>query len=352
MSHPALDLTRFAKIRALHDGAATAGEREAAAGRMQSLVDTAGMTLNEALSKLDAPAPQKTRAEAMASAFSELFNTPEMRAQRAERERQRAERRAELLVEYGSEDAVWAPCERERALEAACRPVIIRKPIIGGEVDTLEGWDGGRWSRLPANAQKAVASAYEAPATVRETLSEWRYWERRGNDQYAFWPDASPFVWVKARIEYLELRLDTLPAVSLNDLQSRLDWMRILNEREWHRDAIEERALLDRLAADVERMGTLIRDQDTETPTVQDGHDPDLDDGLKSQPIPSVQSGQRRGEAHGAYPFHRTNADKRRDVIALLAEGLTDREVARRAGVSPTTVGNLRRAGTAAEDAP
>ncbi|WP_394031242.1 MarR family transcriptional regulator [Xanthobacter autotrophicus] len=46
-----------------------------------------------------------------------------------------------------------------------------------------------------------------------------------------------------------------------------------------------------------------------------------------------------------AYHAHRTNADKRADVLAWLREypELSDREIARRAGVSPQTVGNIKK---------
>ena len=50
-------LETFAKVRALHDRTINAGEKAAAAGRMKKLAQKAGMTVAEAVSKLDAPAP-------------------------------------------------------------------------------------------------------------------------------------------------------------------------------------------------------------------------------------------------------------------------------------------------------
>ncbi|MGT2489224.1 helix-turn-helix domain-containing protein [Methylobacterium oryzae CBMB20] len=42
-------------------------------------------------------------------------------------------------------------------------------------------------------------------------------------------------------------------------------------------------------------------------------------------------------------PTHRPVAERRAAVEALLAEGLSDREIARRAGVSPSTVSAVRK---------
>lgn len=84
MSSPAFDLARFAKIRALHDGAATAGEREAAAGRMEAAARSAGMTTAEAVSKLDrlkSKVAPTSHAQATADAFNEFFNRPEFVAE-------------------------------------------------------------------------------------------------------------------------------------------------------------------------------------------------------------------------------------------------------------------------------
>lgn len=46
-------LDTFAKVRALHDRTDNPGEKAAAAGRMEALARSAGMTVRQAKSKLD-----------------------------------------------------------------------------------------------------------------------------------------------------------------------------------------------------------------------------------------------------------------------------------------------------------
>ena len=325
-------LETFQKVRALHDSTDSPGEKAAAMLKMQTLARKAGMSVEQAMSTLDAPAPKPT------SFFEDLFNTPEFRAHQAERAARYAERRKAAVAEYGSEEAVWKPCEREVALEAACQPIITRRPIINGEMDTLQGWDGGRWERLPPECQQIVANAFSAPASVREAWAEFQFWEKLADDRIAFFPDHDHDVRVRARKTFIEHVLDTMPARSMNDLRCRLSWMQEINDREWNRGNPEDGMLLATLRADIERMGARIWDEAAPVQTGQTDASKTVcspDPGTTPSP---VQTGHAR----------RTNADKRRDVLVLLDAGhsgihLTDREIARRAGVSPQTVGNIRR---------
>lgn len=198
-------------------------------------------------------------AAAAADMIAQFLNSPEARARRAAREQARAVRRDAALVEYGSETAVWHPSAAEKALEAACRPLIERKPIRGGDLVTLMGWDGGRFRRMPAEVREAVAGACPVPISVREAWKEHAQFEKRREDRRAFFEDYDDDAWVKARIAFLEHLLDSLPAGSLNDVRARMAWMRHLNEIELNRGNPEDAELLATLHADIERMGALIR---------------------------------------------------------------------------------------------
>lgn len=198
-------------------------------------------------------------AAAAGDMIAQFLNSPEARARRATREQARAVRRDAALLEYGSEDAVWRPSAAESALEAACRPLIVRKPIRGGEIVTLMGWDGGRFRHMPAEVCEAVAAACPVPTSVREAWREHGQFEKRREDRRAFFEDYDEDAWVKARVAFLEHLLDSLPAGSLNDVRARMDWMRHLNEIELNRGNPEDAELLATLNADIERMGALIR---------------------------------------------------------------------------------------------
>ncbi len=191
--------------------------------------------------------------------FAAMLDTPDMRAARAERQRVRAALRERALARYGSEEAVWDPCEREQALEAACRPLILLQPIMGGDLTTLEGWNGGSYDRVPAAVRSAVEAAWAVPASPREAWAELSYWRGRCDERRAFFEDHEDVVWIQAREAMLEHLLDTLPSGSLNDVRARLDWMQHLNEMDFHRGSQRDGVLLARLRADVERMADLIR---------------------------------------------------------------------------------------------
>ena len=367
------NLDTFAKVRALHDRTTNPGEKAAAANRMKALAKKAGMTVAEAVSMLDAPKQAPPR-----NLFEEIFNSPEFRARDAERQRERAERRAAALAEYGSPEAVFADSEREAALRRACAPLTVwdERPEYRG-CYTLAGWDAFSDKRtMPAAVREAVAEGWPCPETVTAAWAEFQAAEALANARYAFEPDYSPHPWVDARGYVLEEALDTMPARSLNDLRARMSWLEHLSKLQvqWTHD--DDLIRFATLRADIERMGARLREQDAAS--VQNGQGAEPCNSRSGSALP-VQNGQKQGCSHPVSPsprsadgadciserdlvdhasfgraVRRTNADKRRDVLELLgsAGDLTDREIARRAGVSPTTVGTIRRARAARPASP
>ncbi|KQU30253.1 hypothetical protein ASG63_17435 [Methylobacterium sp. Leaf94] len=334
----AAGLETFAKVRALHDRTDSPGEKTAAMLKMQTLARKAGMSVEQAMSTLDTPKP-KTQAQAAADAFNDFFNTPEMRAQRAERERERAAKRSVLLAEYGSEDAVWADTERETALRRACEP-LFGSGETWNTIYRLDGWGSlDSRSRMPESVRQAVTRAWPLPATTAAAWAEYEAAEKRDSDRCAFDRDYSPHLWADARRYVLEDLCQCLPARSLNDIRARLSWMEHVARLDMARSWEEQEPALSTLRADIERMGARIRDEAAPVQSGQRG---------TSEPVSSPDPGTSSPPVQSGHPC-RTNAEKRRDVLALLdtenagTAPLTDREIARRAGVSPQTVGNIRR---------
>ncbi|MHC2019972.1 hypothetical protein [Methylobacterium sp. CM6247] len=256
----AAGLETFAKVRALHDRTDSPGEKAAAMMKMQTLARKAGMSVEQALSTLDASKP-KTQAQAAADAFNEFFNTPEMRAERAERERRRAAKCRDLLAEYGSEDAVWADTEREAALRRACEP-LLGPGETWNTVYRLDGWGAYESpSRMPESVRRAVAEAWPLPATTAAAWAEYEAAEKLDSDRCAFLPDYAPHSWAEARRYVLEDLCQTLPARSLNDIRSRLSWMEHVAKLDMARSWEEQEPALRTLRADIERMAVRIRDE-------------------------------------------------------------------------------------------
>jgi hypothetical protein len=119
-----LDIGKLRKLRELMERGATEGERQAAKAKAEKLASDAGLALSVALSRLDTPQTGPTLRD-MFAVFDDWMEGKEpgykarKAAERTEKERRRLARCAELLREYGSEDAVFSPTPIEEALRVA-----------------------------------------------------------------------------------------------------------------------------------------------------------------------------------------------------------------------------------------
>lgn len=340
-----LDTEKFAKVQALARKGATAGEREAASSRLDAMAKAAGFTTAQAIratkaaARLKPKAPPKappSSASEAADLFNAFFNSPEMKARAAERNRERAIKRAKVLQEYGSEDAVWADTTEETTLKASVEHLLTMSRWSDGEeyISGIAGWDGFGLDKMSAEVRFAIRQALPWPATVAGLWEEHQRWDKLSGDRLAFDDSFEDWFWVQAREQLLEEALSVQPASSADDILSRFAWMQFIHDRDmsWERKKEPER--LATLRDDVSRL------------------------------MGAIQSGQAQGSAECADPSkdskgthtvrtpppvhsgHSTAAGRRAHVMSILgAEGdtLSDREIARRTGVSPTTVGKLRR---------
>lgn len=305
---------------------------------------TAAMEAREA-SKLDTPEPRprpQGPAQAFAESFAEFMNRLDFVAERNEREARRCAEAAEIIARYGSEDAVFEDTTKEAALRAACEP-LLGPDETWSTIYRLDGWgslDAG--DKMPASLREAVSRGWPMPETVVAAWAEFEAADRlmgeRCTVEYAY----DPHLYVQARGYLLEEILNTLPARSLGDLCARGAWLAFQADAEVAQRPEEHRASIATLRADIERMGQRLREQGEAA--VQNGQpaSPSASDhpvspcGATAQfcAAPSVQSG---------HPRRPSRAERHAAIRALLCEGHTDREVARRLGISPTTVGAVRR---------
>lgn len=267
------------------------------------------------LSKMDAG-----KSESLFAGLADAMERaePGWKARRAadaeDAEAKRLTRLRQVVRHYGRAEAVMDETVREASLREALEPLADWKPYAVGEGGSVTGFAGWRVGQPTPALWDALRAAYRLPETAADVWRELMEWDRLTGDRETVSPGYELPVHVRARQAALEHLLDTMPDDTAEGIRARLFWLARVAAMDFSRDAKEDAALALRLQTDFDRFA-------------QD-----------------VQNGRTRAGKGKSAPAHRTNEDKRVAVLALLrcGEALTDREIARRAGVSPQTVGNWR----------
>lgn len=333
-AHPAsnLDTEKFRKVHRLMTGGATDGERSAARARAEAMASKAGMTLKDAVSSLDAAAKPEPRVFDFGKSFEDSMEAKypgwkdeEIRKQ-AVRGVREAVRRAEVLAAYGSETQLFAKTKLEALLGEAIRSLVNkwhhwtdedgfeckRAEVIDGHSSEFSGW---YLSDVTPAIREAVTGAYPWPSNLDGALSEVKAWDRLRWDRGLFRGEWDHYPEVDCRIALLEKALMSgQPAASWADLQARFEWKRYEFERQWIDPTKREDPFMDRIEADF----AILRAKAA---------------AASLAPEPATPAGPR------------TTAEKRAAVMSMLDTHpeLSDREIARRIGVSPQTVNTWRK---------
>jgi len=248
-------------------------------------------------------------------------------AEQAEKTRQRAVYRASVIEKYGSAETAMAPCEREQKLTAALGSLVTKSEQPWSRwtlnIENI-GHCGDFFSfkDVSPRVRTAIETAYPLPTTIQEAHAEYESWREREREIEAAenWQtgDTALDLVAYGRMERVRMLLETeIPARNLADLAYRSRYYRAL---ECQCDRIEEA-----LHRDVEALATT---------------------GGTPMPDKGVDGASNSNAVHSEQP-HGTATERRRVVLDMLSKpdiaALPDREIARRAGVSPSTVGSLRR---------
>lgn len=288
-----LDMEKLRKVHGLMTGGATEGERSAARSRAAAIAKAAGMSLDAALSKLDARRPTNAP-----PSWTDFFT--DMMRERWERD---APARADALKAYGSKEAIFAETEHERLLREAL-----------GDL----WWDKGN-EDAPRAAREAAMGAFPMPSDLMGAWTEWKTWRALWKRRRLFDTGYEFPLGVSARWERLEVMLDTWSDPTFAGIATRARWLHYWETEGGGRGWGTEKAIAA-LLLDIVMM--------------------------QSEAAPRASTTSGSGAPPSRQPAtRRSNADKRADVLSILDAHpeLSDREIARRAGVSPQTVNTWRR---------
>jgi hypothetical protein len=226
-----------------------------------------------------------------------------------------------VIRRYGSlENALsWQP--NEQLLRAAVRKwSTLSGSGPDGRTQSIDGIDVKDYvmgRSVPKRVLSALSAAYPLPATITEAAAEYEFWTRRGRD--------------------LELVAD-FPMDEPLDFPCflRLTIVERLIENGLRATSIAEILLRARHPGS---QGLAMSEE------VEEGLIEDLKHFAALEKAAGVHFGRAPG-AHDTVPL-RTATERRAEVKRLLSNvdtaHLSDREIARRVGVSPQTVGNIRR---------
>lgn len=330
------DAEKFAKVRAMMDRGATEGERAAARTRAEAMAQRAGMTLKQAMSKMDRKAkakqpPPPPPSDNWASTFRDIFRDidDEMErkypgykareaAKKAKRATEDARKRAEAIEAFGSAAGIFELTDIERALYEAATPFAKR--------EWGDGWIEGRFAytrelggqcadiwaeKVPAYVQEAIRKAWPMPETIAGLMEEARMWDDLSRLRGLFVDgEYYPHQETNVREWLVKDELDNRPATSWDDVEARFAWALYKEQRQWMEPS-------------------------------DGGLDPFEERLQKDFRILRAKYEHQQASASQA---RRTNADKRRDVLSMMDAHpeLSDREISRRCCVSPQTVSNWR----------
>lgn len=327
-----LDLVKLGKVLALVDSS-NEGEAAAAIESARRLLardgkrfaDLAVMLMETAApSPPPPPPPSPPPPPPPAAAPPPQPPRPDFRSRRA---RASAPDAQTVLGRHGNREAVMAPCSREKLLRGAvARWSVAHDTPNERWTRSLSGWTSDSLPRhMPPEIRRAVETAYSLPSTVAGCLAELEYWEKRGFEiasmrgldgqmvpddieptRHLDLPAYARAIVIRRLVEH------GLRAANIQDALARAEYWRAHSGRgSWVEAAI---------LADLRHLAGIDR-----ASRHRDGQEADI-----------------------AQPTHfRTASERREEVMRLLSDpamaALPDREIARRVGVSPQTVGNLRR---------
>jgi hypothetical protein len=282
-------------------GSAHEGERQNAESRAAHILRPFGYGLDD-IAELLKHADQET------AAFEE----------RARQEQEQGAKRDDVIRRYGGKDKVLAWTREEKLLRAAvANESRFFPPPNQQHTRTIDGCDSFAMRAHTARVIRALSAAYPLPATIAEAEAEYAMWRRR-HDELALVRRHSPFK---------EIQLD-LPA--------ELRWQIVANllETDIRATSITDVFIRQRHYINLQNF----------RPEIDYAVLKDLERLARAEQKETVQNGQPPKQT----PKSRTTASQRRAEVEKLLSNrdtktLADRQIARQVGVSPQTVGNIRR---------